>query len=608
MNGSQAKPPECRPWWRRGLRLLAVYVAVPYLAIVLLLSLFQRCLIYRPVRDATLSAKLPAFRGARARAISFAAADDLKVHGWHVAPDQPAPKTPPNDRPVVLFFCGNGGHRAWRCEEFQIFAELGAEAVCFDYRGYGETDGAPSEDAFAADAHAAWRFVTGDLKIEPGRIVIFGESLGGGVATRLASELSARGTPPAGLVLRSTFTSLTDTAAWHFPWIPVRSLLVDRYPSIERIAHVTCPILILHGRNDSIVPFVQGERLFAVAPAKSAAGIPKRFIALERADHNDVLLSEESTFRTELECFLGRINPRIVHRQMPEIQRMLAELVRRRTYFPDRVDDLAPGRLRLPPDRVHAVTLRTHDGCTLKGWHFLAGGCHAADLAACDRALAAGRPLVLFFSGNGGNRAYRVAEARVLTQAGADVFLFDYRGYGDNSGTPSEAGLAADAQAVWRYATQERRVEPQRIVLYGESLGGAVAIRLASEVCQAGTPPAGLIVRSTFSSLIDAARHLFPLLPVNMLLHERYASTEWIGKVTCPILMLHGVRDLVVPHQLGRKLLDAAPRRSADGTPIEFVDLPHSDHNDVLEADGALLQETVDAFIGRVAPHVAAAP
>ena len=280
---------------------------------------------------------------------------------------------------------------------------------------------------------------------------------------------------------------------------------------------------------------------------------------------------------------------------------MLAELVRQRTYFPDRVEDLSAQRLRLPLDSFQDLALRTEDGLTLHGWHLLTEGRRALDRAAWDRELAAGRPLALFFSGNGGNRSYRVSEAEVLTQAGCDVFLFDYRGYGDNAGTPSEAALTADARTVWEYAVADRRVEPRRVVLYGESLGGAVATRLASERCQAGTPPGGLILRSTFSTLGDAARHLFPLLPVNILLHERYASLDSIGKVTCPILMLHGVRDLVVPHYLGRRLFDAAPELSADGTPIEFIDLPHADHNDVLETDGDLLQHAIQAFIGRVA-------
>src|SRR4029077_813737 len=135
------------------------------------------------------------------------------------------------------------------------------------------------------------------------------------------------------------------------------------------------------------------------------------------------------------------------------------------------------------------------------GWHFLADGHTVSDQDDSKRNLPSRGPLAIFFSGNGGHRGYRVAEASLITKPGADVLLFDYRGYGDNPGEPSEESLAADARAAWRFATNERQVEPRRIFLYGESLGGAVATRLAAEVCTAGVPPAGIILRSTFSRL-----------------------------------------------------------------------------------------------------------
>jgi hypothetical protein len=279
---------------------------------------------------------------------------------------------------------------------------------------------------------------------------------------------------------------------------------------------------------------------------------------------------------------------------------MLPELIRKLTYFPAHADDLSPRRLRLPTDKIHAIQLQTDDGLTLNGWHFLASGCSADDRAGCDRELANARPVVLFFSGNGGHRGYRVPEAGVLTRAGAHVFLFDYRGYGDNAGTPTEESLASDAAAVWRYATDERQVAPDRIILYGESLGGAVATRLAAETCAAGTAPAGLVLRSTFSSLADVARHHYPFVPVKMFPIERYDSIGQIAKVTCPILILHGTRDMIVPYAMGRRLFEAAPQISADSTLKTFVDLRHSDHNDVVDADGDDLQEALTRFVQNV--------
>ncbi|MGE5192108.1 MAG: alpha/beta hydrolase [Deltaproteobacteria bacterium] len=279
---------------------------------------------------------------------------------------------------------------------------------------------------------------------------------------------------------------------------------------------------------------------------------------------------------------------------------LLAKFARKQTYSPVRADDLSPERWQLPGGRVHAVALQTDDGLTLNGWHFLADGCSAANRAECDRELSAGRPLALYFPGNSGHRGDRVAEAGVLTRAGADVLLFDYRGYGDNMGTPAEDAFAADARAAWRYATVERRVTPRRIILYGESIGGAVATRLAGEMCAVRTPPAGLFIRSTSSNLADAARHRYPFLPKKMLPAERYAAVEYITRVTCPLVMLHGEQDQTIPHELGRKVFDAAPEKSGDGIPKQFVDLPHSDHNDVVETDGALLENAVDEFVKRL--------
>jgi fermentation-respiration switch protein FrsA (DUF1100 family) len=588
------------------LRALFAFLVLPYLVVALLAAIFQRSLIYHPSRDATLNLQPAHIPGAKTRPISFKTVDDIDLHGWHIwAPDSGAADDHKRNRtlgkPVFLYFCGNSGNRGHRLEEFKMLAGLGADIVCFDYRGFGDNPGSPNEDAIAADAQAVWQHITHLRLADARQIIIFGESLGGGVATRLAAEMSAAGEPPAGLVLRSTFSRLTDAAACHFPWLPVCWLLVDRYPSIDRISHVTCPILVLHGRRDTIVPFELGERLFAAAPEKSSQGISKRLLPLETADHNDVMFTEPDAVRRAIEDLLDSINPRVATCLIPKDDRMFADLVRKMTYFPDVADDLSPARLQLPTDRIHAIQLKTGDGLTLNGWHFLAEGRSPVDGAATGTEPPPERPVALFFSGNGGNRAYRVPEAGVLTRAGTDVLLFDYRGYGDNPGSPSEQALADDARAVWRYATQNCHIASGRIVLYGESLGGAVATRLAAEMCAAGTPPAGLVLRSTFSTLADVAQHHYPLLPIKMLLQERYDSVERIAQVTCPILMLHGKRDTIVPYAQGRRLFMAAPERAADGTPKLFVELPHADHNDVLETDGESLQEAVNEFVARVA-------
>ena len=269
-------------------------------------------------------------------------------------------------------------------------------------------------------------------------------------------------------------------------------------------------------------------------------------------------------------------------------------------YFPTREARIEPKDAGLPRGQVHTVTVRADDQLELRGWHVLADGRSAANRDECDCELAAGRRLVLYFSGNGANRRYRVPEFGVLTSLGLDVFIFDYRGYGDNSGSPSEEMLAADAQAIWNYATQDRNVQPDRIILYGESLGGAVAVRLAAESCEADTAPAGLILRSTFSSLVDAGSHHFPWLPVRLALVDRFPSIDCIPQVTCPILQIHGARDSIMPITLGRQLFEAAPERSSSGIAKKFVELPRAGHNDVTLVAEAELRASVREFLSRL--------
>jgi hypothetical protein len=578
---------------RRIARILFVSIVIPYLGIALLAAIFQRSLIYHPGLDASLNVTPSQIYGARTMPISFQTVDNLDLHGWHVSSkdsgtNDNAKSQRANGQPVFLYFCGNSGNRSHRLDEFKMLSDCGAEVVCFDYRGFGDNAGSPSEESLAADARAIWQHLISERHLESKQIIIFGESLGGGVATRLAFDMSTAGTPPAGLVLRSTFSRLTDAAACHFSWLPVRFLMIDRFPSVDRIPQITCPILVIHGHRDTIVPFEMGERLFAAAPEKSSQGIAKRLLPLKTADHNDVMVTEPAAVRRALEELVEAVSPRIVARPDPKDGQMLAELVRKMTYFPEPADDLSPERLLLPADRVRAVQLPADDGLTLNGWHLLAGGPSSA------------RPTALYFSGNGGNRAYRIAETGLLMNAGADVLLFDYRGYGDNPGSPTEQDLADDARAVWRFATQEQHVAPERIFLYGESLGGAVGTRLAAGLCAAGMPPAGLVLRSTFSTLADVAQHFYPLVPVKMFLQERYASIEQIPHVTCPILVLHGTHDTIIPYALARKLFAAAPATAADGTPKQFIDLVHADHNDVVEADGEALQSALSQFVAHI--------
>ncbi len=268
------------------------------------------------------------------------------------------------------------------------------------------------------------------------------------------------------------------------------------------------------------------------------------------------------------------------------------------------VEKSLPAKLAaLPTGRAHDVVTKTEDGLDLRGWLILAKGHVAGTDPEVDAKLAERRPVVLYFPGNAGNRSYRTLEVALLADAGAGVLIFDYRGYGDNLGEPTEAGLARDARAAWRFATETKKIEPRRIVLFGESLGGGVAIGLASELAQKKTPPAGIILRSTFNSLTDAGAYHFPWLPVRWLLFDRFPSEQRIRNVTCPILQFHGRRDTIIPLRLGKKLFVAAPARSESGVPKKFVELPKADHNDVMETSKADVGKAIGAFLPIAVPQ-----
>jgi fermentation-respiration switch protein FrsA (DUF1100 family) len=247
---------------------------------------------------------------------------------------------------------------------------------------------------------------------------------------------------------------------------------------------------------------------------------------------------------------------------------LLGPLQRRFIYFPSRGP--VPPASRLLPNGEDVV-LRTEDGIRLGAWYAPVSG-------------AADRPAVLICNGNAGDRTLRAPLARALVRAGMSVLLFDYRGYGGNRGRPSEEGLAADARAAQCWLG--KRHEPRTIVYFGESIGAAVALRLAIE-----RQPAALILRSPFTSLTQAGMLLYPWLPVGQLLIDRYPSIDRIGRLTAPLLVIAGDRDTLVPAQLSTRLYHAAPQ------PKRLVIVAGADHNDPRLLDGPQLLDAITDFL-----------
>jgi fermentation-respiration switch protein FrsA (DUF1100 family) len=245
---------------------MAKLFAIVYLAIVALLMFFENSMIYPapkyPVGDWDKIANV-------AEDVQFTADDGTKLHGLYLAQ--------PNARGTLLFFHGNGENVSYLVDELaQLQREYQLSVFAFDYRGYGKSEGKPSERGIQLDARAALDYLNKKTTTEPADVIFFGRSIGGAIAVELASERGCKA-----LVLQSTFSSLPDVAAHHYRWLPVRWLMRNRYPSAERIKKCPQPLLQTHGTSDHIVPISLARRLFDVSPSAD-----KQFVEMT-GGHND---------------------------------------------------------------------------------------------------------------------------------------------------------------------------------------------------------------------------------------------------------------------------------------------------------------------------------
>jgi uncharacterized protein len=237
---------------------------VGYAGLLGLMYFAQRSLMYFPerVRTPPAAAGLP-----QAEEIFLQTDDGEKIIAWHVPPR--------GEKPVVLYFHGNGGALSWRADRFRALIADGTGLVALSYRGFGGSSGSPTETGLIRDGEALYRFAAGRYPIT--RLALWGESLGTGVAVALAAEH-----PVGAMMLDAPFTSAADAGAGHYPFLPVRWLIKDPFYSDRRIADVRAPVLVLHGARDDIVPIALGEKLFALIPGR------KQFVRFADAGHNDL--------------------------------------------------------------------------------------------------------------------------------------------------------------------------------------------------------------------------------------------------------------------------------------------------------------------------------
>jgi hypothetical protein len=235
-----------------------------YLGIAAILYVAQRSMMYFPetVHTTPAQAGLP-----EAQEVSLTAADGVRIIAWYAAPR--------DDKPVILYFHGNGGALRYRVDRFRKIIGDGIGLVAIEYRGYGGSNESPSETGLIADGEAAYAFAAARYQAQ--QLVLWGESLGSGVAVALAAEK-----PVGRVILEAPFTSAAAVAATRYWYLPVRLLMKDQYRSDERIGKVTAPVLILHGMHDHVVPFAMGERMFELTKA------PKHIVRFIDGDHEDL--------------------------------------------------------------------------------------------------------------------------------------------------------------------------------------------------------------------------------------------------------------------------------------------------------------------------------
>jgi fermentation-respiration switch protein FrsA (DUF1100 family) len=263
---------------------LLLVVAVIYGAFALYVFIMQSRLLYYPDMPGRELEATPATVGLAYEDVVMQTDDGVRLHAWFIPVEQ--------SRATVLLCHGNAGNISHRLDTIRLLHSLGLQVLIFDYRGYGKSEGSPSEAGTYRDVDTAWHYLLDVRGIPVEEIIVSGRSLGAAVAADLASR-----SRPAAVILESAFTSVPDIAAGIYPWLPVRLLSRYRYNNLDKVAQISAPLLLVHSRQDEIIPFAHGERLF------KRAREPKLFLEIQ-GGHNDAFLISSKAYTHGLKSFL----------------------------------------------------------------------------------------------------------------------------------------------------------------------------------------------------------------------------------------------------------------------------------------------------------------
>ena len=259
--------------------MIVVYIVIGALASAyciwgLVLFLLQPRLLFSPMRQVSFT---PADIELGYEDVFFRTVDGLTLHGWYVPASEQGP--------TVIFCHGNAGNISHRLDSIKLFHEIGLNCFVFDYRGYGNSQGRPTEKGTYLDVEAAYRWLTEDKGLDSDRIIVFGRSLGGSIAAYLAATW-----PVCGLVVESAFTSYPDVGQRHYPYLPVRLFARYSYNTAGYLKRVTCPVMLIYSKGDQIIPFEFGRKLFELANE------PKDFVEIS-GSHNDCFLASAGAYK-----------------------------------------------------------------------------------------------------------------------------------------------------------------------------------------------------------------------------------------------------------------------------------------------------------------------